>query len=200
MQITSTTDSSLLSSLQGKLSWPEAGGVDPEGMRGRDSLDLSALAGSLAKDHKAVAIMEFHYRSMHAIRTEFEGTEYSRTEIYAQTFDMTLTVAGDPEAAKGLLEKLKAEWTPDKVAERIANFAVTGFGLASMPSDRSAYRDLIGKAVESGYSQARSLLGSLSEDIAGSLEETMRKVRERLDAWVRGPEVLTDPAIPAAAL
>lgn len=165
-----------------------------------DSLDLSALAGNLAKDHKAIAIMELHYQSMHSISTAFDGTKYSRTEIYAQTFDMKLTVAGDPEAAKALFEKMKAEWTPDKVSERISNFAVSGFGLPNLPQDRATYRDFIQKAVEEGYGQAKSLLGALSKDVAGSLEETMQKVRDRLDAWVKGPEASQDPEPASAAL
>ncbi len=181
----------------GLLSWPPPEDGRPRsqgnacaspGMGGMDSLDLSALAGNLAKDHKAMAIMELHYQSMHAVSTVFDGTKYSRTEIYAQTFDMKLTVAGDPEAAKALMEKIRQEWSPDKVADRIADFATAGFGRAGLPQERSAFRDLIQQAIESGYSQAKGLLGPLGDETASSLEETMKKIRERLDAWVKGPE------------
>ena len=170
--------------------------LDPSLPRPQDRLDLSSLASSLAKDHKAMAMMEFHYQAVHAVSTSLSDGKLTRTEFMAQSFEMDLTVVGDPEAARELFQKLKEEWSPDKVADRIAAFATKGFGRQGLPQDRAGFRGLVQKAVESGYSQARSLLGPVGEEVASSLEETMKRVRDLLDIWAKGPEAEPEAGAP----
>lgn len=164
-----------------------------------DRADLSSFASSLAQSGGAVALFEFNYQSVRAFSETRGGGSVTRSAFLYESFEMHLTVAGDPEAAQSLFEKLKAEFTPEKVAERIAHVGLSGFlegeeeaDEAGKPS-RSDIRDLILQAVQRGHGEALRLLGPLSEEHRSPLEETLRLVRERLDAFALEGEKAPEP-------
>lgn len=140
-----------------------------------DRADLSALAKEFAKRGGAFALFEFEYQSVHSVSLYRDAHGVSRQEYWQQSFEMNLTVGGDPEAAKALFEKMKEQFSPEKVAGRIADFAL---GISA--GRDQAFRDLIRSAVELGYSQARDMLGPVDEEVAAQLEETLKRVRELL--------------------
>lgn len=140
-----------------------------------DRADLSALSREFARKGGAFALFEFEYQSVHAVSLSRDARGASRREYWSESFEMRLSVGGDPEAARKLFEKLKEEYRPEKVADRIVGFALKGAG-----GRGEAYRDLLRAAIEIGYSEARRMLGPLDEKVESELEETLRLVRERL--------------------
>ena len=140
-----------------------------------DRADLSALAQQFAKQGGAFALFEFHYQSVHSVSMARDGKGVSRREFWQQSFEMDLTVGGDPEAAKALFAKIQEEFSPEKVADRIVGFALKGSEGKGNP-----FREFIQKAIELGYAQARQMLGPLDDKIAAQLEETMKRVREKM--------------------
>lgn len=165
---------------------PASAGMDPSSLPGAgdpkdgtpekaDRADLSALAQQFAKQGGAFALFEFNYQSVHAVSMARDGKGVSRQEFWQQTFEMHLTVGGDPEAAKALFSKLQDEFSPEKVSDRIANFA-----LGASAGQGNPFKDLIQKAVESGYAQARQMLGVLDPKVSDQLEQTMKLVREKM--------------------
>lgn len=170
-----------------------------------DPAELSPLSRALAPSGGASALFEFNFQAVHSISEVREGNSITRTEFFAASFEMNLTVSGDPEAAKALFEKLKAEFIPEKVADRIATFATAGFGRLKdgegkgVLQDRAAFRDFIQKAVEQGYGQALGLLGPVDGEVKGGLEKTLQFVRDRLDAWVKEGQEAADAPVDAPA-
>ena len=153
------------------------GGEDPLGNQPEkaDRADLSALAREFAKQGGAFALFEFEYQSVRSVSQVRNGDSVSRQEYWQQSFEMHLTVGGDPEAAKALFAKLQDEFSPEKVSDRIASFALKG---AEGKGD--AFRDFIRAAIEQGYGEARRLLGPLDEKVSDSLEQTMKLLWDKL--------------------
>ncbi len=156
-----------------------------------DSADLSPLAGLLGGRGGASALFEFNYQAVHAISVSRDGDRITRSEFFSQSFEMRLTVAGEPEAAKALFDKLQAEFTPEKVADRIAGFATAGFGRLTDAegkdtlTERGAFRDFIQQFVEKGFADALGMLGPLADPVKEGLDKSLALVKERLDAWVK---------------
>lgn len=89
-----------------------------------------------------------------------------------------------------LVEKMDDYWKPEAVAERIFDFAIGFFegfteryGKGSEQLDE--FYELIKGAVEEGYKQAKDMLGLLSEEVSGVLEDTMNKFSEKFDHWYK---------------
>ncbi len=162
-----------------------------------DSLDLTSLAKNLAGDHKAMALFEFTYQSINIVSQSFSGGQVSRTEVMAQSFEMNMTLVGDPEAAAALVANLEERWTPAKVADRITGFALKSFGRKDLPQAPSDFRDLVVSLMEKGYAQARTLLGNVSGEVASGLEETRLKVIDKMNSFAADappvPEGLNAP-------
>ena len=159
-----------------------------------DSADLSPLAGLLGRQGGASALFEFNYQAVHGISEVRDGRGITRTEFFSQSFEMKLTVSGDPEAAKALFDRLQAEFTPGKVADRIAGFATSGFGRLTGAdgrdalTDRGAFREFIQRAIEKGFADALGMLGPLADPVREGLDGTLSLVKEKLDAWVKDGE------------
>jgi hypothetical protein len=163
-----------------------------------DSADLSPLAGLLGRQGGASALFEFNYQAVHGISVSQGEHGITRTEFLSQSFEMRLTVAGDPEAAQDLFDRLQAEFTPEKVADRIADFATAGFGRLKGEdghdalTGRAAFRDFIQQFVEHGFSDALGILGPLADPVREGLDKALSLVREKLDAWVKAADVGED--------
>lgn len=156
-----------------------------------DHAAISALGESLSRQDGAMALFEFNYQAAHGISTIQNGSGITRTEFWAQSYGMKFTVAGEPEAAQALFDKLQSEFTPEKVADRIAAFATAGFGRMTGAdgqdtlTDRGAFRDFIQKFVEKGFADALGMLGPLADPVRAGLDRTLSLVKGKLDAWVK---------------
>lgn len=87
-----------------------------------------------------------------------------------------------------LVEKMDDHWKPEAVAGRIFDFAMVLFegftkrhGVGSDQIDE--FYQTIKGALEEGYKQAKDMLGPLSEEVSGVLEDTMNKFSEKFDKW-----------------
>ncbi|MFH1023203.1 MAG: DUF5610 domain-containing protein [Planctomycetota bacterium] len=108
------------------------------------------------------------------------------------------TPEGDSSAApgetgvQGLLDRLMDEFSPEKTADRIFDFATKGFH----PEEDTpgSFRDFILPWIEKGYQQAREDLGSLLDQVETEIARTMELVRERFDAFAgsEAEPVVTD--------
>ncbi len=172
--------------------------LDPALSRSRDrfepadATELSDLArafsGKGGGAGGAAALFEFQYQSVHAVSLSRDGSGVSRREFFAESLQIRLTVAGTPEGVQSLLDRLRSEFTPEKVAGRIADFATAGYKGPGEKGAREAFRAYIQKAVESGYAAALSLLGPLGAGVKEPLEKTMDLLRDRLDAFSQGED------------
>ena len=162
-----------------------------------DAMDFSPL-GQAFQSGGASALFEFNYQSVHAISETRDGGRVTREEFFQESLDIRLTVQGDPKAAEELMARLKEAFTPEKVAGRILDFALSGFapaGAGDGAVQRQGYADWIQKAIQQGYDQARQVLGKLDDATAGSLDETLKRIREGLAAFVQGKQD-TAPPVP----
>lgn len=144
--------------------------------RASDAVDLSRLARGFAGKGGAFALFEFNYQAVHAVAEVRDGDSVSRTEVFQSSLDIRLTVGGDPAAAEDLVQRLQDAFTPEKVAGRIADFALKGRG------EDDPFRPVLLEAVERGWRKAMELLGPLDDAAKAPLEESLRLVRERFAA------------------
>lgn len=153
-----------------------------------DSLRLS-LRGTEGSLDLSVSLFEMNYQSVRAIQGGHGEAGIERTAFFAQVlrieYRATGSYAADPE---GAIDRLRDAFTPEKTARRIAEFALSRYaesGKADTPEARAAYRDGILPAIERGYGEALALLGTLPEEVRAGLEETIRRVRDLLESFVR---------------
>lgn len=106
--------------------------------------------------------------------------------------EMTKDVQEEEKKSKidALVEKLDDYWKPDAVAGRIFDFATGLFegykerhGVGTEQLDK--FYEMIKEAVEEGYKQAKDMLGALSEEVTGVLEDTMNKFGEKFEGWYK---------------
>lgn len=75
------------------------------------------------------------------------------------------------------LDRLAAEFTPEKTAGRIFDFAVAHYGRwldgrEDTRENREAFVEFIGAAVEKGFGEAAGILGVLPEEVQGGIDRT----------------------------
>lgn len=166
-----------------------------------DSLQLSFRDPERGSLDLSVSLFELNYQSVRAIQGAGGERGIERTTFFAQAlridYRATGAYAADPEET---LTRLREAFTPQKTARRIAEFALSRYarrGEADTPEARAAYRDGILPAIERGYGEALELLGTLPEEVRAGLEETIRRVRDLLEVFVREGRLPDDGQDPA---
>ena len=106
-----------------------------------------------------------------------------------ESVDLSLQARGIE--ALGLLEKLQEFFSPERTADRIASFAIKGFSSTSYGREDTAetrqnFVEFITPFIRQGFDEALSLFESFEDVVREPAEETFEKVRERLDAFVKG--------------
>jgi hypothetical protein len=98
---------------------------------------------------------------------------YSEEQIKAGDFDdVSIDEIAREEAAK--LIGPGGELSPEKVSDRIVNFAIGVFG-----GDKSKI-DIIRDSIDRGFGEAEKILGELA-DVS---KETYQLIQEKLDQWI----------------
>ncbi len=97
----------------------------------------------------------------------------------------------DETAANDALATLQDYFSPEKTAERILDIALSFYGVRDTRSAegdsevaRKSFADFIGAAIEEGFKQARTILGSLPEDVESGITKTHSLVFDGLDDFV----------------
>lgn len=98
-----------------------------------------------------------------------------------------------PEAIRRLLE----HFSPEKTAERIAQFVMRGFGRTSFggadsPESRAGFVDFILPYIRQGVDGALQAFGELPDDVRAGAEETFRRVSERLEEFAGRSQTSSD--------
>lgn len=82
-------------------------------------------------------------------------------------------------------------FTPDKVANRIADFALGGYGTyggsagqEDTVENRQRYADYILPAIDKGYNEALAILGKLPDKVSGELQQTRDLIQQRFDNFI----------------
>lgn len=73
------------------------------------------------------------------------------------------------------------EWNAQNTSQRIVDFAVSFYGIFEGSGDE--FLSTIKAAVEEGFKQAREMLGELSDQVSGLIDDTYKLVMEKLDTW-----------------
>lgn len=98
---------------------------------------------------------------------------YSEEQIKAGDFtDVTVDEIAREEAAK--LIGPGGELSPEKVSDRIVNFAIAAFG-----GDKSKI-EIIRDSIDRGFGEAERMLGELA-DVS---KETYEMIQDKLDRWI----------------
>lgn len=129
-----------------------------------DKMDISVLK---AEAEKAYA----HLRTIVEDLLKRQGIDVSKLESL-QAEDIEVDQQARDEAQQ-MIEP-GGPLSPEKVSDRIINFAK-----AISDNDKSKI-DLLKKAVEDGYDQAKDLMGGELPDIS---QETLDLIHEKFDAW-----------------
>jgi hypothetical protein len=96
--------------------------------------------------------------------------------------------------SKGL-DGLPEYWNAENTSQRIVDFATSFYGIAE--STGKGYYDIILKAIEEGFNQARELLGELPDEVSELTNKTYELVLEKLDEWAarQGIETQTGESV-----
>ena len=105
--------------------------------------------------------------------------------------DAALDPAGLSPSPGDLLEKLRAAFTPERTAGRIVDFALSGFAASETraafgdnEAGRQKFVDLMQKAVDQGFAEAKALFGELPEETQAELADTAVRVRDGFSRFV----------------
>ncbi len=87
------------------------------------------------------------------------------------------------------IDRLAAEFTPEKTAGRIADFALSWYGQwldgrEDSQETRAEFADYIGDAVQQGFDEAGAILGVLPENTQSEIDQTHELVFAALDSFV----------------
>ena len=98
-------------------------------------------------------------------------------------------------------------FSPEKTAERIGQFALSGFsGDAGKEADRAAWKDYILPAVKQGFDAAREQLGKLPEELDRTVNSMLDSIQQMLDRFVSqgllpgAKKILPEPSADLAPL
>jgi len=98
------------------------------------------------------------------------------------------------------IDRLAAEFTPEKTAERIFSFAASHYGRwldgrEDSTENREAFVEFIGAAVEKGFGEAQGILGALPDAVQGGIDRTHEIVFNLFADFVEnGPSMDADEA------
>lgn len=114
-------------------------------------------------------------------------------------FSLDNLLAKLPDDARALVEKFRGGsmprdyFSPENTAKRIADFALSGFGLFggtkpgdTSPEARQKFADYILPAIDKGFADARKLLGALPDSIGRDIDKTRSLIGDRFDQFLKG--------------
>ena len=120
-----------------------------------------------------------------------ESTQYESSDADA--------AAVEESAANDQLSQLQEYFSPENTALRILDVATSFFGISetglaegNVEAARRKFADFIGGAINEGFSQARTILGDLPEDVGAGIDSTHSLVFAGLEDFVKNgidPEV-----------
>ena len=105
--------------------------------------------------------------------------------------------AGEVETTEGAEEQnqlsaLEEYFSPENTAQRILDVATSFFAMSEIgkkngdnEDGRQKFADFIGAAIETGFKQAKNILGDLPEAISGKIEKTHEFVFSGLNDFVK---------------
>ncbi|HNX76315.1 MAG TPA: DUF5610 domain-containing protein [Candidatus Rifleibacterium sp.] len=95
-------------------------------------------------------------------------------------------------AEQDMLTKLQEYFSPENTARRILDVATSFFSMSSAfraggdsESTRQQFADFIGGAIETGFSQARNLLGEMPDNVVTGIDKTHSLVFSGLNDFVK---------------
>jgi hypothetical protein len=184
--------SNLLNTNQDRFNKNKVGNTD--GQQGQtssleDLYESSFLKGDAAYTNPALDVNSMAVQQLMNENDDIQGTVnqlitdllkrqgYSEEQIKAGDFDnVSIDEIAREEAAR--LIGPGGELSPEKVSDRIVNFAIAAFG-----GDTSKI-DIIRDAIDRGFGEAEQILGELA-DVS---KETYELIQDKLDSWVEGAE------------
>ena len=168
----------------------------------------AAAANALTKNPNAERLIEAHKGRNNSIfaraaeTTAPDTVSFGTTPLSAiQTMNIVVdrsieqlrAVLGEAAAELGIPEGGIIDTSPEATAQRILDFAFGAFDAFRSDHEdldddgaRSAFRDLIGGAIEQGINEARDILtalSALSPDVNTDIDTISTIIQERLDAF-----------------
>lgn len=169
----------------------------------REQFSLTALQKSEDGGQTLIKVDFFHERRV----AQIGGQKSAHSIAPPGASEGPGAPANGPASQKAIgknpLSALLEAFAPDRVADRIADFAKGGFGHFLNGNEdsagmRGAFRDFITPYIDRGYSEALDFLGDLvPEDIRSLLAKTRSLVDERLASFVEEGESAPSTAAPA---
>ncbi len=171
-----------------------------------DQLNLSD--DSRQKIQWATSQFELNYQVISAINTS-QGTATSQeTFSFKGSYEFLQKVSGrnivsgsqnqaeqaapQGQTTQDALTKLQEYFSPEKTAGRILDVATSFFGVSETgqtegnnEAARRKFADFIGKAIDTGFRQARQILGPLPEEIEAGVTKTHVLVFSGLEDFVK---------------
>lgn len=86
------------------------------------------------------------------------------------------------EEVEALEAKMPEYWNAENTSQRIVDFATSFFGQFG-EGDVEQFVETIRGAIETGFGQAKEMLGELPGAVGGLIEKTYNLTMEKLDAW-----------------
>lgn len=116
----------------------------------------------------------------------------SGRDVAAEGKDQSEQTESADQGTKDALTQLQEYFSPERTAERILDVALSFFGYSetgqtdgnSEPARRK-FADFIGNAIETGFAQARDILGQLPEDVEAGIGDTHSLVFSGLEEFVK---------------
>ncbi len=167
------------------------GDAPGEGSARADSLPSVDLRGARAS-YLEVSIQIHIERSVLTEAGQALGQETIDLSIRYQRLDVQIPQGGgeEPEAQADPLQQLLEHFSPEKTAQRIADFVTRGFGRTSFgsenrPESRGAFVQYLLPFIRKGANDALASFGNLPDEIRKKAEDTVQRVEEKLGAFAR---------------
>jgi hypothetical protein len=122
------------------------------------------------------------------------SADKSMQVVYERAMQKLQSVVSDAKSALGISDDEELDTTPEATANRIADFALSGYDQWSKKhtnlsddESRKQYSDYIGGAIQEGISQARDFLKSLNSltgDVDSNINSTWETIQKRLNDFV----------------
>lgn len=217
LQNTATLLSSLNADNTAKKAGKSAGGLSE--LLGGLNLDrLNLSDDSQQKLQWAKSQFELNYQVVRSVNSSQGVTTTQETFSFKGSYEFLQKISGQDTFSEStaqaeqvlaeaetsqedVLTKLQDYFSPEKTAERILDVATSFFAASETGQTegnteiaRQKFADFIGKAIETGFLEARNILGQLPEGIEEGVNQTHSLVFSGLEDFVKNgidPEKLT---------
>lgn len=175
------------------------------GLGSMEELQSAMAAGGVSSFSMSVQF-ELSYQSFSSVSGAATGSSLSLS--LSASFELTGVASGlgagfnpfatgESDSANGTnandpLATLRDLFSPEKTAQRILDFSLSFFGQSSMfreqgdtEEGRSAFADMMGKAIQKGFDQAMGILGDVPHETASEIDQTHQLVFAGLDDFIQ---------------